>query len=228
MRKLSATGQHWDPRLVDDRSRRRVRPTLPGPGVGRAKEVGTNRETIVQADLATARQQFFAAAPDLDESGLVARASDIFVQVQTAWSEGDLSQVRHSLTSSLNSSHNFFLRPYTLKRWRNRLDNVRVTDVQLCRFDQDEHYQLFTARIFASLNDYLVDQSGNVVPGSGKEAGDRGFSEYWTFQRRNGSQDWKLSGIDQDENYDGGIRLDFVAGQRRHGSATASVPVASV
>jgi predicted lipid-binding transport protein (Tim44 family) len=78
----------------------------------------------------------------------------------------------------------------------NRLDNIAVRTVDITEAWQETGKDFMTARFYANLLDYTVDEtSGQVVSGSKTEP--IKFEEYWTFTRPVGNNPWQLSAINQ-------------------------------
>ena len=78
----------------------------------------------------------------------------------------------------------------------NRLENIAVRSVDITEAWQESGSDFITARVFANLLDYNVDEtSGQVVEGSKTDPVK--FEEYWTFTRSVGNNPWKLSAINQ-------------------------------
>ncbi len=78
----------------------------------------------------------------------------------------------------------------------NRLENVAVRSVDLTEAWQESGTDFITARIYANLLDYSVDESsGQVIEGSKTDPVK--FEEYWTFTRPVGHNPWQLSDIQE-------------------------------
>ncbi|HEX7539753.1 MAG TPA: TIM44-like domain-containing protein, partial [Syntrophales bacterium] len=61
---------------------------------------------------------------------------------------------------------------------------------------QEAGQDYITARVYANLLDYTIDEATNQVL-SGSRTEPVKFEEYWTFTRPVGKNAWKLSAIQQ-------------------------------
>jgi predicted lipid-binding transport protein (Tim44 family) len=134
--------------------------------------------------------------PSFDESRFKETAMDIFFRIQAAWMNRDLSSVTPMLTDEMRTTFQADIE--TLKRERkiNRIENIAVRTVEITEAWQESGQDFITARFYANLLDYTVDDStGEVITGSKTEPVK--FEEYWTFTRPVGNNTWKLSAITQ-------------------------------
>jgi len=147
-------------------------------------ERGTDRPTWFDPDLDTEVRAFAARNPQDSIQRLLDRATEIFLLLQKAWSDGRWERARAFETDRVYQMHLFWMLRYQEKGIRNVLSDVQVHKVELAKLRRDAFYESATLRIHASMIDYKIDSSGQVVGGSRKVP--RRFSEYWTFIRRAG------------------------------------------
>ncbi|MCF6366052.1 MAG: TIM44-like domain-containing protein [Bacteroidales bacterium] len=153
-----------------------------------APERGTGLQTIYQSGLSSYTSSF-AAQHNIDwktysEQFKYNVASKYFMAIYTAWSKNKLDKVRNLLTDRTYESFMFWIDAYKSAGLTNKLEDIKITNVQFVRIDTDKFYEAITVRIYASSLDYVVDKQGKVRGGSDKRP--RSFSEYWTFIRKNG------------------------------------------
>ncbi len=156
-------------------------------------EVGTDWPTVMQSSLQTRMRAFEGRYPEQSWDELKQRAVNIFVNLQQAWSQGQIAQLRPFETDVIYDTHRFWLERYQAQGLRNCLEDVKVTQAILCRVDRDAFYERITYRIFAQMRDWTQDRAGKVVGGDAKTM--RRFSEYWTFIKRIGGQDKTTSDL---------------------------------
>ena len=77
----------------------------------------------------------------------------------------------------------------------NKLDNIAVRSADITEAWQEGGTDFITVRVLASLLDYTVSESGELLAGSKTEPVK--FEEYWTFARPVGSGNWQLSANNQ-------------------------------
>jgi predicted lipid-binding transport protein (Tim44 family) len=134
--------------------------------------------------------------PDFDEARFQDMAMDLFFKTQGAWANRDMSTVRDLLTAEMFGILQGEVDQMKAEKKINRLENVAVRSVDLTEAWQESGADFITARIYANLLDYSVDESsGQVIEGS--KTNPVKFEEYWTFTRPVGHNPWQLSAIQQ-------------------------------
>ena len=151
-------------------------------------ERGTGLQTIYQSGL-TAHSTDFANRHNADwntwrTSFSNELVSEYFMKIYDAWSKNNLESVRNLLSDRVYESFMFWIDAYKRAGIANKLEDIKISNVQFARIDTDKFYESVTVRIFASSLDYVVDSQGKVKGGSNRRH--RSFSEYWTFIRKNG------------------------------------------
>jgi predicted lipid-binding transport protein (Tim44 family) len=160
------------------RELRKVPPVLTGV----VEEVGTELPTIFQPGL----KQKLQALTNLSPTRFDARVRHVFLSLQKGWSEARLEAIRPFETDALFGQHRFWIEEYTRQGLRNRLENVRLTQVELVKAEQDMHFDALTCRLHASARDVTIRLADQRVVG-GDPRRDRVWTEYWTFVRRRGA-----------------------------------------
>ncbi|HEY9074500.1 MAG TPA: Tim44 domain-containing protein [Desulfobaccales bacterium] len=134
--------------------------------------------------------------PSFDEAKFQDLGMDMFFKVQGAWANRDMSTVRNLLTTEMYGILQGDVDRLKADKKINRLENIAVRSVDITEAWQESGTDYLTARIYANLLDYNVDEtSGQVVEGSKTEPVK--FEEYWTFTRPVGNNPWQLSAIQQ-------------------------------
>jgi predicted lipid-binding transport protein (Tim44 family) len=134
--------------------------------------------------------------PSFDEARFQDLAMDLFFKVQGAWANRDMSPVRPLLTDEMFRILQADLEQMKAEKKINRLENIAVRSVDLTEAWQEAGTDFITARIYANLLDYQVDETtGQVLEGSKTDPVK--FEEYWTFTRPVGNNPWQLSAIQQ-------------------------------
>jgi hypothetical protein len=106
-------------------------------------------------------------------------AKPYFREIYKHWSENTWNQARHLLSERQWNNFNEYHNQLASYGYTNKLDDLKVTNVETVNYDVDYNYEMITTRIFAECRDYIVDASGKVMAGDSKRP--RRFSEYWTF-----------------------------------------------
>jgi predicted lipid-binding transport protein (Tim44 family) len=161
----------------------RVLPGLP-LSLGAGVEEGTDMPLMMAPDLASAQRALKARHPEFVWTEFRNRAQEIFIKIQEAWASGQWEQARPYETDFLFQQHRFWMERYAREGFKNRLSDLKVTDIVLARISTDMWLETITVRIFARMKDWTENTNGKVIGGSKTE--ERIFSEYWTFIRSSG------------------------------------------
>ncbi|MEI8172207.1 MAG: Tim44 domain-containing protein [Deltaproteobacteria bacterium] len=148
-------------------------------------------ETDVPAGINHIRQM----DPSFDENRFNDMCMDSFFKIQGAWINRDMSIVRVILTGEMFGILHGDAEKLKSERKINKLDNIAVRSVEITEVWQEGGMDFITVRFLASLLDYTVSESGELLSGSRTEPVK--FEEYWTFTRSVGNNPWQLSAINQ-------------------------------
>ena len=133
--------------------------------------------------------------PSFDEAKFSELCMDNFFKIQGAWINRDMTVVRNLLTEEMVGILQRDADKLKTEKKINKLDNIAVRSVEITEAWQEEGTDFITVRIVASILDYTVSESGELLSGSKSEPVK--FEEYWTFTRPVGNHDWQLSAINQ-------------------------------
>lgn len=191
--------------------RRRQQPTLASPaGYGTPQNMETSswqpepqhtsmatlEATATESDLARGVRHIRQMDSTFDPERLSDTASEVFLDVQIAWTVRDMSTTRDLLTPEMFITLQHECDQLRAERRVNHLENIALRSVQVTEAWQESGQDFVTVRILANVLDYTVDESTQkVLEGSRTEP--IKFEEYWTFSRPVGPNSWKLSAIQQ-------------------------------
>jgi predicted lipid-binding transport protein (Tim44 family) len=134
--------------------------------------------------------------PAFDEAGFQDMVMDTFFKIQAAWANRDMSTVKPLLTEEMFRIFQQEADQLKAQKIINRLENIAVRSVDITEAWQEAGFDFITARVYANLLDYNVDETtGQVIEGSKTEPVK--FQEYWTLTRPVGDNLWQLSAINQ-------------------------------
>jgi predicted lipid-binding transport protein (Tim44 family) len=150
-----------------------------------------NAEGDAQAGLRHIRQM----DPAFDEARFSDLCMDNFFKIQGAWINRDTTVVRNILTEEMFGILHRDAEKLKTEKKINKLDNIAVRSVEITEAWQEGGMDFITVRFLASLLDYTVSESGELLSGSKTEPVK--FEEYWTFTRPVGNNNWQLSAINQ-------------------------------
>lgn len=149
-------------------------------------------------DLETGLRYIEQSDPLFSQQKFKDQALDNFFKIQGAWSDRNLSSVRHLLTKEM-----FDLLQQDAEKMRrdglvNQLQVLGVREVNLTKAWQEAGQDYLTVRLHVTLLDYtLKERSGEILSGSKFEPVN--LEEYWTLTRPSGNNPWQLSAISQVE-----------------------------
>ena len=112
-------------------------------------------------------------------------SKNIFVTLQTAWTQRDWEKIRTLEKEELFEQHNTQLQEYIRLGRINVIENINISNAYLHKLVIDDNYEHLTVSMFVTMNDYIIDEkSGKVLMGNKKEVFDTIYQ--LTFIRRKG------------------------------------------
>ena len=169
---------HWYVTSIRGLSKEERPPQLGGPG---GPEPGLDRPTAIQAWIGKHCQTFVERHPGFSWDGFYQRVAQVAVELQNAWSSRDWRRARPLETDALFQTHRYWIEEYLRQGLRNVVDHYRVDRIEIAKVTSDAFFDAITVRLFASGNDYTVDEAGTVV--GGMPGYRKAWSEYWTLVR---------------------------------------------
>ena len=173
--------------------------------VGRLRYRKRRRERERRVELAAAE------AAEQDETFAADRvhveAERLFREIQTAWDRGNLSRLGELVGPDLRVEWIRRLDDFKRKGWHNHVEvlgAVQVEYVGLVNRAEDEEDRV-CVRIQATLQDFVVDQTGRHIKRSDATGETKRVAEYWTLAkaaraaRARGAPAWVLISIEQDK-----------------------------
>jgi predicted lipid-binding transport protein (Tim44 family) len=129
-----------------------------------------------------------------DPDALVARARDVFFDVQAGITARDMSKLRDRITPEMYAELQRQCDELRAARRTNRVERIDLRRSEITEAWQESGRDYVTVYFSGALLDYTVDDTtGAVVAGS---ATDRdALEEFWTFSRPVGPNPWQLSAI---------------------------------
>ena len=134
-----------------------------------------------------------AADPAFDRAAFLARVSEAFVRLQSAWQDQDLSVARPYMGEGVYLSWQTQIEQMVALHKKNLMEEVAVLGASIVSASHGRRYEHISVRIDAAASDYEVDiRTNQVVFGDRRR---RGFTEYWTFERTAGTATPARGGI---------------------------------
>jgi predicted nucleic acid-binding Zn ribbon protein len=127
-----------------------------------------------------------AADPAFDLQAFLARATEAFRKIQTAWSAQDLRTVRPFISDGVHERFSLQFDEQRLLGYRNLMDRVSVEGASIAQVRSDHLFDELAVRISASATDYNVALDGGSRLSESDSSGS--FVEIWSFLRRRSTQ----------------------------------------
>jgi predicted lipid-binding transport protein (Tim44 family) len=171
--------------------------TGPAPSMGQQTSYSpaAQDQGPAENDVATGIGHIRQLDPSFDETRFSELCMDNFFKIQGAWINRDMTVVKNILTEEMLGIFQGDADKLKAEKKINKLDNIAVRSVDTTEAWQEGGMDFITVRFLASLLDYTVSESGELLSGSKTEPVK--FEEYWTFTRPAGSNKWQLSAINQ-------------------------------
>ncbi|MBR2104805.1 MAG: TIM44-like domain-containing protein [Bacteroidales bacterium] len=177
--KISFEQGQW---MVSRANRKRMVRTSTSDMLTYEDEEGTNLPTIYAPTLAEDEQTFIHHHGNIYNSFKMFEdvvAKPYFREIYKHWSENTWDKARHLLSERQWNNFNEYHNQLASYGYTNKLDDLKITEVETVNYEVDYNYEMITTRIFAECRDYIMDANGKVVAGNSNTP--REFSEYWTF-----------------------------------------------
>ncbi|OQX05621.1 MAG: hypothetical protein BWK76_27260 [Desulfobulbaceae bacterium A2] len=128
-------------------------------------------------------QEFLAANPGFNEQEFLAKADKAFVEIQTAWGNGDIRPVRRFLSDGVYQRFNTQIAMMGLLQQRNAVSEISALARHVDCIEQDGLYDILHVAITGGMNDAFVCATNHDLDSPG---GYETFTEYWSFLRKRG------------------------------------------
>ena len=136
-----------------------------------------------------------ARDPGFSEEKFLSDASNLYIQMQNAWTARNLTELRPRLSAALYAQSERQVEAYKKNRQTNHVERINVIDKRIVGCTRDSQNDIITVRLTSRIVDYVTnDDTGEVVRGDrNKEL----FMTYqWTFLRSLGMKTETVSGTD--------------------------------
>jgi ribosomal protein L37E len=90
-------------------------------------------------------------------------AKEVFITLQTAWSERDWEKARPFETEELYRQHELQIKEYIDKGRINALERININNAYLYRYKRDAKYEYLAVYINARMTDYIIDENTREV-----------------------------------------------------------------
>lgn len=97
---------------------------------------------------------------------MFAYSKEVFVALQTAWTNKDWEKVRQFETDRLYAMHKNQLEEYIRNKTTNVVEKINILAVGLHKFETDENFEYLTVDMSVTLRDYIIsDKTKKVLEG---------------------------------------------------------------
>lgn len=123
--------------------------------------------------------------PGFSEAQFAEKLSNLYVRLQNAWQDKDLTVLRPYLSDAFYASSDRQLDNYRRNGQTNRIERIAVLDVKVNGWMRQGDEDIMIAALRTRITDYVTDdKTGQIVRGSRTQ---EKFMEYeWTLSRKSG------------------------------------------
>lgn len=133
----------------------------------------------------TSIQRLLQQDPNFSIQKFTEDAANLYVRLQNAWQEKDLSPVRSEMTDNLYAQFERQLQPYISSGQTNHVENIAVLRTDLMSYRQDAVNDILTVDLHTRIVDYVTDdKTGKIIRGSASKELYMGYE--YTFVRTKG------------------------------------------
>ena len=129
-------------------------------------------------------KEFLLTNPSFDLSAFLLKVRKAFIEVQTSWSEQDISHMRRFITDGVYQRFNTQFKMMELLQQTNPLSNIKLADIWVDKIEQDGLYDIIHVGIEASMDDKFQCELNHELDEEGLDD----FVEFWSFIRKQGAQ----------------------------------------
>ncbi len=123
--------------------------------------------------------------PQFTAAALIKKSTSAFIEIQQAWSDQDLSQVRRFISDGVNERFSLQIEMQKKQGIRNNMEDVQVLGTEITSIESDSHFDSIHLKITAKAKDTDVSiASGKKIRNNYSGT----FVEYWSFLRKPGVQ----------------------------------------
>ena len=119
-------------------------------------------------DKTISEEEIKAHIPDFNKETFLERAYNIFLEVQSAWSDFDYDMLRSLLTDELYNTYHTQLIALKAKRRKNIMYDFYKKNIDIVGIDINKDKIAITVGLVVSFYDFVVDDSNEVVRGNRK------------------------------------------------------------
>lgn len=115
--------------------------------------------------------------PNFSEEEFLAWTKDLFVKLQTAWTERDFESIRTFETKDLFEQHLRQLNEYIRNNKINVVERVSVSYAGILNYENDGSKEVITIKLNAKMKDYIIDANTSKLLEGDKD-------RYWNMSYR--------------------------------------------
>lgn len=150
------------------------------------------------ARVVTASAEAAQDDPHFAADVVTAEARELFLDVQRAWSAGDLERLDELVARDLMVEWRRRLEDFEAKGWRNVVSVLKGPEVEYVALvnRESDRKDRVVVRVSATLDDKVVTRGGRTILRNGQSSAVTALAEYWTLQRR--GEAWRLESVESD------------------------------
>lgn len=115
--------------------------------------------------------------PNFSEEEFLAWTKDLFVKLQTAWTERNFESIRTFETKDLFEQHSRQLNEYIRNNKINVVERVSVSYAGILNYENDGSKEVITIKLNAKMKDYIIDSNTSKLLEGDKD-------RYWNMSYR--------------------------------------------
>ena len=123
--------------------------------------------------------------PDFSENKFLEWSKEVFITLQTAWSERDWEKVRPFEKEELYRQHELQIKKYIDSGRINVLERININNAYLFRYRREAEYEFLTVFMNTRMTDYIIDEKTREVL-KGDPNTDSYMRYLYTFMRKKG------------------------------------------
>lgn len=154
----------------------------------RYTDYSLNKNSLKEAKVVEGEQNFKERNPDFSKEKFIQKVNKAFLDIQLAWTQKDLSNVRRYISDSVYQRFNVQFEMMNALEQIDKINKITVQSIVIDKYEQDGDYDVLHVGIMAD----IIDSSHSTKFRELNEYAEERFVEYWSFIRRKGTEGYDM------------------------------------
>ena len=150
----------------------------------RYNDYSLNKNTFKEAKNIIGEKDFKNRNPEFSKETFLKKVEIAFTEIQNAWSDKDLRNVRRYISDSVYQRFNVQFQMMNILEQVDKITDLKIISTVIDKYEKDGEYDVIHVGIMADITDVFTCKK---YPSLNEDASER-FIEYWSFIRKKGNE----------------------------------------